>query len=169
MINKNKKNNIHLSSIIKEIRNKRGNKNLNEIAYDSKNMDCIIDMNNVINVHCKSNDWDLKEKEKNFEDFTLNNKEMHLQNVIIKLMNKEKEKIENLYKIHFKNVENKKNLLEEDENTFNQIKKEQKHYNRLIEDNLIKLKGQNRVLIYIIQGIRDQLRKTEYEIRKKIY
>ena len=169
MINKNKKNNIHLSSIIKEIRNKRGNKNLNEIAYDSKNMDCIIDMNNVINVHCKSNDWDLKEKEKNFEDFTLNNKEMHLQNVIIKLMNKEKEKIENLYKIHFKNVENKKNLLEEDENTFNQIKKEQKHYNRLIEDNLIKLKGQNRVLIYIIQGIRDQLRKTEYEIMKKIY
>ena len=43
------KNNVHLTAIIKEIRNKRDNKNLNDIAYDNKNMDCIIDMNNVIN------------------------------------------------------------------------------------------------------------------------
>ena len=84
------KNNIHLTAIIKEIRNKRDNKNLNDIAYDNKNMDCIIDMNNVINKHCKSKDWDLKEKEKNYDDFTINNKEMKLQNLIIKLINKEK-------------------------------------------------------------------------------
>jgi hypothetical protein len=163
------KNNIHLTAIIKEIRNKRDNKNLNDIAYDSKNMDCIIDMNNVINKHCKSKDWDLKEKEKNYDDFTINNKEMKLQNVIIKLMNKEKEKIDDLYKIHFKNIENKKNAIDEDENTFNQIKKEQKYNNRLLEENLNKLKGQNKILVYIIQGINDQLRKTEYEIMKKIY
>ena len=142
---------------------------MNDIAYDNKNMDCIIDMNNVINKHCKSKDWDLKEKEKNYDDFTINNKEMKLQNLIIKLMNKEKEKIDDLYKMHFKNLENKKNAIDEDEKTFNQIKKEQKYYNRLLEENLNKLKGQNKILVYIIQGINDQLRKTEFEIMKKIY
>ena len=169
-------NNFHLSSIIKDIRNK--NKNIgnngksnfnNNIAYDKKNMDCIIDMNDVLNIHCNSNDWDLKEKEKDYNDFVINNKEIKIQNVLIKLMNKEKEIIDNNHEKYLKDLEMKQKSIDEDENNFNQIIKEQKHYNRIIEENLTKLKNQNKVLLFIRENIKQHLRKTEYEIMKKIY
>ena len=167
-------NNIHLSSIIKEIRNKNKANNdksnfNNNIAYDKKNMDCIIDMNDVLNIHCKSNDWDLKEKEKDYNGFVINNKEIKLQNVLIKLVNKEKDIIDNNHKMYIKDLEIKKKSIDEDENNFNQIIKEQKYYNKLIEENLTKLKNQNKVLLYIRENIKEHLRKTEYEIMKKIY
>ena len=132
-------------------------------------MDCIIDMNEVLNKHCNSNDWDLKEKENNYNDFVTNNKEIKLQNVLIKLMNGEKNKIDNNHKMYAKSLEIKKKSIDEDEDNFNQIKKEQKYYNRLIEDNLVKLKSQNQILLYIRENINDALRKTEFEIMKKIY
>ena len=167
-------NNIHLSAIIKEIRKKNisnnGKNNFNnDIAYDKKNMDCIIDMNEVLNKHCNNNDWDLKEKENNYNDFVTNNKEMKLQNVLIKLMNREKNKIDNNHNMYAKSLEIKKKSIDEDEENFNQIKKEQKYYNRLIEDNLVKLKSQNKILLYIRENINEALRKTEFEIMKKIY
>ena len=46
---------------------------------------------------------------------------------------------------------------------------EQKYQSRLIEDNLYKLKERNEVLLYLRENCKEHLRKTEYEILKKLY
>ena len=174
---------IHLTSLIQQIRNKtknlynnknEGNKSINNnynenIAYDEKNIEPIIDINNVLNNYNERKEWDLKKKESDYNDFVNKNKEIKINNVLKILINKEKDIIDIKYKKHQKYLENIKNTIEEDENNFNQIKKDQKYYNRIIEDNLDKLKEHNKILLYLRENINQQMRKTEYEIMKKIY
>lgn len=181
-INKIINSDIHLSSIIQEIKNKNkklynickteNNKDINKnniIAYDNNNMEPILDINNILNKYKGSKDWDLKMREKNYIDFVNNNKEIKVQNVLKNIMNNEKEKIDQNFIKNEKNLENLKKIIDEDEKNFNEIRKEQKKYNRLIEDNLNKLKDYNRALIYVREGIQQQINKIEYEIMKKIY
>ena len=181
-INKIINSDIHLSSIIQEIKNKNkklynickteNNKDINKnniIAYDNNNMEPILDINNILNKYKGSKDWDLKMREKNYIDFVNNNKEIKVQNVLKNIMNNEKEKIDQNFIKNEENLENLKKIIDEDEKNFNEIRKEQKKYNRLIEDNLNKLKDYNRALIYVREGIQQQINKIEYEIMKKIY
>ena len=181
-INKIINSDIHLSSIIQEIKNKNkklynnckteNNKDINKnniIAYDNNNMEPILDINNILNKYKGSKDWDLKMREKNYIDFVNNNKEIKVQNVLKNIMNNEKEKIDQNFIKNEENLENLKKIIDEDEKNFNEIKKEQKKYYRLIEDNLNKLKDYNRALIYVREGIQQQINKIEYEIMKKIY
>ena len=181
-INKIINSDIHLSSIIQEIKNKNkklynickteNNKDINKnniIAYDNNNMEPILDINNILNKYKGSKDWDLKMREKNYIDFVNNNKEIKVQNVLKNIKNNEKEKIDQNFIKNEKNLENLKKIIDEDEKNFNEIRKEQKKYNRLIEDNLNKLKDYNRALIYVREGIQQQINKIEYEIMKKIY
>ena len=171
---------IHLSSIIKEIRNKTKNlyKNCktenspnfnNDIAYDNKNMEPIINLNNILNDYREGQEWNLKKRENRYNDFVNKNKEIKVQNVLKNLINNEKAKIDTHLKKYEKKLDNLKNTIDEDEKNFNQIIKEHKYYSRIIEDNLYKLKDQNKILIYLKENIVQQIYKVEYEIMKKIY
>lgn len=174
---------IRLSSIIKEIRNKNRNisnnsKNENNktvintdniIAYDQNNIGPIIDINKILNKYKNDNDWDLKIRENNYNDFVSKSKEIKVQNVLKIIMNDEIEKIEAKFKKKEKVLENLKKTVEEDEKNFNQMVKEQKYYNRIIEDFSNKLKDQNKILIYLRESINQHIKKHEYEIMKKIY
>ena len=177
---------IHLSSVIQEIRNKNKNnlykicktennkksrsKYFNvDLAYDNKNMEPIIRINNILNDYKDRKEWDLKMRENNYNDFINNNKELKINNVLKIIMNKEKEKIDVNIKNYEKSLENKKNIIEEDEKNFNQIIKEQKYYNRKIEDNLDNLKDHKKILLYIRESIKQYMNKVEYEIMKKLY
>ena len=175
----NKRNNdeFHLSSIVKAIKRKFNNKyNKTEdsgmsdyIAYDNKNIDSILDINNIINKYKDKEEWNIKPKENSTKEFIVKKNGISVQNVLLKLTNEQRDKMYSDSQKREEDFEKKKNFIEDDEKMFNEIVQEQKYQNRLIEDNLYKLKEKNKVLLYLRENCKEHLRKTEYEIMKKIY
>ena len=175
--NKRSSNEFHLSSIVKAIKRKFNNKyNKTEdngmsdyIAYDNRNIDSILDMNNIINKYKDNEEWDLKARENSTKEFVVKNQGISVQNVLLKLMNEQKDKLYSDNQKREDDFEKKKSFIEDDEKIFNEIVQEQKYQSRLIEDNLYKLKERNEVLLYLRENCKEHLRKTEYEILKKLY
>ena len=91
--NKRNNNEFHLSSIVKAIKRKF-NKKYNQtedngmsdyIAYDNRNIDSILDINNIINKYKDNEDWNLKARENSTKEFIVKNKDISVQNVLLKL------------------------------------------------------------------------------------
>ena len=175
--NRNYNNKFRLASIIKAIKRKNssyiskteGNDFNEYLAYDNKNMNYILDINNIINNHIKNEDWNLKAREEKYNDFVDIKKEVCRNNVMIKLINQEKVKIKNEYKNYSLNFDKQINAVKEGEKIFEKIIGDQKKNTKLIEKNYYKLKNDNKVLLYIRESFKEQVKKTEYEIMKKIY
>ena len=175
--NRNYNNKFRLASIIKAIKRKNssyiskteGNDFNEYLAYDNKNMNYILDINNIINNHIKNEDWNLKAREEKYNDFVDIKKEVCRNNVMIKLINQEKVKIKNEYKNYSLNFDKQINAVKEGEKIFEKIIGDQKKNTKLIENNYYKLKNDNKVLLYIRESFKEQVKKTEYEIMKKIY
>ena len=175
--NRNYNNKFRLASIIKDIKRKNssyiskteGNDFNEYLAYDNKNMNYILDINNIINNHIKNEDWNLKAREEKYNDFVDIKKEVCRNNVMIKLINQEKVKIKNEYKNYSLNFDKQINAVKEGEKIFEKIIGDQKKNTKLIEKNYYKLKNDNKVLLYIRESFKEQVKKTEYEIMKKIY
>lgn len=175
--NKRNNNEFHLSSIVKAIKRKF-NKKYNQtedngmsdyIAFDNRNIDSILDINNIINKYKDNEDWNLKARENSTKEFIVKNKDTSVQNVLLKLSNEQKDKMYSDNQKREEDFEKKRSFIEEDEKIFNEIVQEQKYQSRLIEDNLYKLKEKNKVLLYLRENCKEHLRKTEYEILKKLY
>ena len=175
--NKRNNNEFHLSSIVKAIKRKF-NKKYNQtedngmsdyIAFDNRNIDSILDINNIINKYKDNEDWNLKARENSTKEFIVKNKDISVQNVLLKLSNEQKDKMYSDNQKREEDFEKKRSFIEEDEKIFNEIVQEQKYQSRLIEDNLYKLKEKNKVLLYLRENCKEHLRKTEYEILKKLY
>ena len=177
---KNKRNlnrNYNLASIIKDIKRKNssyvsrteGNYFNENIAYDNKNLKVILDINDIINKYLKNEEWNLKEREEKYKDFVNTKKSTCLKNILMKLMKKEREKINNRYIKYSFDFDNKINAIREGEKMFDKIVVDQKKSTKLIEDNYYKLKDNNKILRYLRENFKEQVRKTEYDLLKKIY
>ena len=178
--NKNKRNmnnKYNLASIIKDIKRKNSSYvsktegiYFNEyIAYDNKNMKNILDINNIINTHLKNEEWNLKAREDKYNEFLEIKKGGCVQNLIIKLIKEEREKLKNKYTKFSYDFNNKIKMVTEGEKMFEKIIVEQKKNTKLIENNYYKLKNDNKALLILRERFKDQVSKTEYEIIKKIY
>lgn len=178
--NKNKRNmnnKYNLASIIKDIKRKNssyvskteGNYFNDYIAYDNKNMKNILDINNIINTHLKNEEWNLKAREDKYNEFLEIKKGGCVQNLIIKLIKEEREKLKNKYTKFSYDFNNKIKMVTEGEKMFEKIIVEQKKNTKLIENNYYKLKNDNKALLILRERFKDQVSKTEYEIIKKIY
>ena len=178
--NKNKRNmnnKYNLASIIKDIKRKNssyvskteGNYFNEYIAYDNKNMKNILDINNIINTHLKNEEWNLKAREDKYNEFLEIKKGGCVQNLIIKLIKEEREKLKNKYTKFSYDFNNKIKMVTEGEKMFEKIIVEQKKNTKLIENNYYKLKNDNKALLILRERFKDQVSKTEYEIIKKIY
>ena len=178
--NKNKRNmnnKYNLASIIKDIKRKNssyvskteGNYFNDYIAYDNKNMKNILDINNIINTHLKNEEWNLKVRDDKYNEFLEIKKGGCVQNLIIKLIKEEREKLKNKYTKFSYDFNNKIKMVTEGEKMFEKIIVEQKKNTKMIENNYYKLKNDNKALIILRERFKDQVSKTEYEIIKKIY
>ena len=178
--NKNKRNmnnKYNLASIIKDIKRKNssyvskteGNYFNDYIAYDNKNMKNILDINNIINTHLKNEEWNLKARDDKYNEFLEIKKGGCVQNLIIKLIKEEREKLKNKYTKFSYDFNNKIKMVTEGEKMFEKIIVEQKKNIKMIENNYYKLKNDNKALIILRERFKDQVSKTEYEIIKKIY
>ena len=175
--NWNYKNKYNLATIIKDIKKKNspyvsnteGNYYNEILAYDNKNMKEILDINNIINSHLKNKEWDLSLREEKYNDYKERKKEVCVNNNIIKLIKREREQIINRYKKYSYDFSNQIKTVNEGEQIFEKIIQDQKRNNKILEDNYYKLKNDNKILIYLRESYKDQVRKTEYEILKKIY
>ena len=178
--NKNKRNmnnKYNLASIIKDIKRKNssyvskteGNYFNDYIAYDNKNMKNILDINNIINTHLKNEEWNLKARDDKYNEFLEIKKGGCVQNLIIKLIKEEREKLKNKYTKYSYDFNNKIKMVTEGEKMFEKIIVEQKKNTKMIENNYYKLKNDNKALIILRERFKDQVSKTEYEIIKKIY
>ena len=178
--NKNKRNmnnKYNLASIIKDIKRKNssyvskteGNYFNDYIAYDNKNMKNILDINNIINTHLKNEEWNLKARDDKYNEFLEIKKGGCVQNLIIKLIKEEREKLKNKYTKFSYDFNNKIKMVTEGEKMFEKIIVEQKKNIKMIENNYYKLKNDNKALMILRERFKDQVSKTEYEIIKKIY
>ena len=180
LINRNKRNinyKHNLSAIIRDIKMKNssyiskteGNYFNENLAYDNKNMKFILDINNIINTHLKNEEWNLNTREDKYNDFIKIKKEVCVQNIMIKLMKEERAGMGKKCKKYSYDFDKQIKAVTEGEKIFEKIINEQKKNTKLIENNYYKLKDDNKILIYLRENFKEQVRKTEYEILKKIY
>jgi len=166
--------NIQLSKIIKGIRDKYKTKEYLDtkndyLAYNTQNIDAVLDADKIINNYQEKNDWDLKLKENNCHKFLKNNIKIFKQNVLTKLICNEKEKVRENMILHEKSIEEKKNTIMNDEKEFENIVTEQKLNNKKIEDYRIKLEDYNKDLYSLNNLMFYKVQNKEGEIMKKLF
>ena len=174
----NKINNLnrvfHVSSVVKEIKEKYKTKNdldikNDYIAYSKENIDSVLNHNNIIKNYEQKNMWNLKLNEDNYHNFLKNNIKIYKQNILSKLVNKEREKVLENGILYEKNIEDKKNQIINDEKEFENIVSEQKYYNKIIDDYRIKLQDTNRDLYYLKSYMSLKVQNKEAELMKKLF
>ena len=172
--NRKLKQNYHVDKIIKEIREKYKTKESLDIkndylAYNSQNMDAVLDANYILNDFREKNDWDLKLKENNVHNFMKNNKKIFMQNIFTKLILNEKKKVLENGILNQKKIIDKQNTIINDEKEFEKIVSEQKINNKILEDYRLKIEDYNKDLYYLNNLMFYKVQNKEAEIMKKLF
>ena len=174
LFTKNKLNKaFHISNIIKEIKEKYKIKNEQDIknyyiSYKKENIDAVINASNILNNYNEKNDWNLRVNVLNFHNFAKNNKNIYRQNLLTKLVNREREKLIENEKAVEKNIKNKHDMIIKDEEEFEKLVVEQKQYNKTIEDYRIRIENTNKELYYLKNLMSYKVQNKEAEIMKKL-
>ena len=174
------KNRINILKKIKSIRNRnlkmKNNKNLlfpiqfkssnDNIAYESKFRNIVFDANKVLNTHIeKDNEFNLKD---NINTFISQNKELCLNNLLVKLLKKENKNLKENFEIRSKNVENSVKTLSKDENDFELYSTQQKKLYYKTNDLLNQIHTRNYVLYKLYYDLQTKSKVLEDEIFKMI-
>ena len=175
-INNNSKlnKNFHISRVVKEIKEKYKNKNElyiknDYLSYNNQNINEVLNANNILNDFQEKRCWNLKLEEKNYYDFINNNRKIYNNNLLTKLIDKEREKIIENKKIYEKSLEDKYNTIIQDEKEFEDIVENQKKNHKIIENYRIKLENCNRELYYLKNLFFYKVQNKEAEIMKKLF
>jgi len=172
------KNNINIRKAIKAIRNNhlfnKNNKNNfttiksipDNIAYESKFENIVFDANKLLNKHnFKENDLKVND---NIDGFISQNKEMCLNNLLIKLIKKENINLKENFDFRNKEIEKFKTTLSKDENDFEIYSVKQKNLYYKTSDLLNKIQTKNYTLIRIFYELKSKSKVLEDEIFKMI-
>ena len=172
------KNNINIRKAIKAIRNNhlfnKNNKNNfttiksipDNIAYESKFENIVFDANKLLNKHnFKENDLKVND---NIDGFISQNKEMCLNNLLIKLIKKENINLKENFDFRNKEIEKFKTTLSKDENDFEIYSAKQKNLYYKTSDLLNKIQTKNYTLIRIFYELKSKSKVLEDEIFKMI-
>ena len=172
------KNAINIRKAIKAIRNNhlynKNNKNNfttiksipDNIAYESKFQNIVFDANKLLNKHnFKENDLKVND---NIDGFISQNKEMCLNNLLIKLIKKENKNLKENFDIRNKEIEKFKTILSKDKNDFELYSSKQKNLYYKTSDLLNKIHNKNFTLIRIFYELKSKNKALEDEIFKMI-
>lgn len=174
------KNRINILKKIKSIRNRnlkmKNNKNLlfpiqfkssnDNIAYESKFRNIVFDANKVLNTHIeKDNEFNLKD---NINTFISQNKELCLNNLLVKILKKENKNLKENFEIRSKNVENSVKTLSKDEKDFELYSTQQKKLYYKTNDLLNQIHTKNYVLYKLYYDLQTKSKVLEDEIFKMI-
>ena len=174
------KNSINILKTIKAIRNnnlvlKRNNNplltmkkdiNNDNIAYESKFENIVFDANKLLNKHnFKENDLKIND---NMNSFIDQNKELCLNNLLIKLIKKKNKNLKENFEIRNKEVEKFKTTLTNDEKDFETYIIKQKNLYYKTSDLLNQIHIKNYNLIRIFYEMKSKSRILEDEIFKMI-
>ena len=174
------KNRINILKKIKSIRNRnlkmKNNKNLlfpiqfkssnDNIAYESKFRNIVFDANKVLNTHIeKDNEFNLKD---NINTFISQNKELCLNNLLVKILKKENKNLKENFEIRSKNVENSVKTLSKDEKDFELYSIQQKKLYYKTNDLLNQIHTRNYVLYKLYYDLQTKSKVLEDEIFKMI-
>ena len=174
------KNRINILKKIKSIRNRnlkmKNNKNIlfpiqfkssnDNIAYESKFRNIVFDANKVLNTHIeKDNEFNLKH---NINTFISQNKELCLNNLLVKILKKENKNLKENFEIRSKNVENSVKKLSKDEKDFELYSTQQKKLYYKTNDLLNQIHTRNYVLYKLYYDLQTKSKVLEDEIFKMI-
>ena len=174
------KNRINILKKIKSIRNRnlkmKNNKNLlfpiqfkssnDNIAYESKFRNIVFDANKVLNTHIeKDNEFNLKD---NINTFISQNKELCLNNLLVKILKKENKNLKENFEIRSKNVENSVKTLSKDEKDFELYSTQQKKLYYKTNDLLNQIHTRNYALYKLYYDLQTKSKVLEDEIFKMI-
>lgn len=165
---------FHISTVVKKIKEKYRTKDDLEIkndyiAYSKENIDSVLNHHKIIKNYEEKNNWNLKLNDNNYHHFLKNNIKIYKQNILTKLINKEREKVLENGKLYEKSLEDKKNQIINDEKEFENIVSENKQYNKVIDDYRIKLQDTNRDLYYLKSYFSYKVQNKEAELMKKLF
>ena len=177
--NNTDKNSINILKKIKSIRNRnlklKNNKNLlfstkydsmtNNIAYDSKFEKFVFDASKILNKH---NFKDALNVNDNMNDFISKNKELFIDNLLIKMMKKENKNMNENFEIRKKNVENFEKTLSNDTKDFELYSMKQKQLYYKTEEDLKKINNVKYNLIKLYYELNSRTKVLEDEIFKMI-
>ena len=138
----------------------------NKIAYDRKNLDVIFKPINIINDYQNYQQQKLNENRNWASSFLTENNEISKNNVIIKILNNQKNKYNNEIIERQKTIDNNRRVLELHENNFNNCVRNQKLLNRKIDDLLTNLIIANRTLLKEKFILKSEVRIKEDERQK---
>ena len=167
----NDKNKINILKTIKTIRNNhlifKNNKSIpDNIAYESKFENIVFDANKLLNKHnFKENDFNIND---NVNSFITQNKEMCLNNLLIKLMKKENKSLKENFDIRNKEIEKFKSSISKDEKDFESYSIKQKKLYYKTNDLLNQIIGKNHNLARLYYELNSKGKTLEDEIFKMI-
>ena len=172
--NKTVKNYLHVSDIIKKIREKYKKKNGNDIkndyiAYTNENVDAVLDSKNLLDNYRDQNEWKIKHDENNFNQFSMNKKNVCKNKILSKLIDKEREKLIIKQKLREESLEDKINTIDNDEKLFEEIKIGQKLNYKVLQDCRMKLEECKKDVFYLKEVYRYKVQNKEAEIMKKLF
>ena len=174
------KNRINILKKIKSIRNRnlklKNNKNLlfptnfklfnDNIAYESKFKNIVFDANKVLNTHYEQdNKFNLKD---DMKTFISHNKELCVNNLLIKILKKENNNLKENFDIRSKNVENSLKIISKDEKDFESYSTQQKKLYYKTNDLLNQIHERNYDLYTLYYELQTKSKVLEDEIFKMI-
>ena len=137
-----------------------------KVAYDPKNLDVIFRPIKIINDYKNYQQQKLNENKSEVSPFITENNEIAKNNLIIKVLEKQKNEYKDIINEHQKTIDNNRRVLELHENNFSTYVTNQKIANRKIDDLLTKLIIANRILIREKYILRSEVRVKEDERQK---
>ena len=149
--NENIKNNyrhFNVYKTIKDIKKNISNQKIyeNNLAYDKKFENVVFDAGKLLNKYRKKNSSALQNNN-DVSSFLEQNKEISVKNLMIKLLNKQNDNLLNKHIERGKNIESYKNIIENDENNFENFSTVQKASYIKISDSLNLIQKKNIFLL----------------------
>ena len=141
---KNKYRNFHADRVIKEIKKNMSSQKIyeNNLVYDKKLENVVFDASKLLNMHRQINASFFKNND-GIATFVDKNKQICVKNLMIKLLNKQNVKLYDKHTERGKNIENYKNIIENDEKNFDKYAYVQKISYFKISDALDKMQKKN--------------------------
>ena len=176
------KNRVNILKKIKSIKNRNRNlkankdkntllqtkyKSFNEnIAYESKFKNIVFDANKLLKKYNEQdNNFNLND---DMKTFISQNKELYVNNLLIKILKKENKNLKENFELRSKNVENFEKIISKDEQDFEWYTSEQKKLYYQTNDLLAQIHTQNNIVYKLYYELNSKTKTLEDEIFKMI-
>jgi len=143
--------------------------NENVIAFDRKHENVVFEPVKLLNDMKVQKQLKINPIEKSLNNFNLQNKQLTINSILLKLMNLETKKLYKNYNVHLNKISNNKKTLERNETNFEEYKEIQKKACKQLDTLAIKIQKKNKELISENLNCKSDIKLIQDEMRKILH